>query len=299
MTTIEYDKEFSITETPDKSENALDDGTSIYDISTYTGAGEIYPSKMKREAILGTKQAGQIVPADSQTKIVKTLSEVRSELGYNTTDGKFDEKKYPMTCSVSKDKLTYFGEDATVVNEDGEIIKSCILKGAINGTVKIKPVTETWIVIENGTSLGGSIVVDHSAAGSVKFFLEGSFDLNNGVVRTDNVVDDAVITEDSKDINIFWYGSDKSKIKMTNNCLLCGAFRTPYTLMDAAIGEGPIKVSYKGKDQKPVIIGNALFKDAKFKNNTTIINTDAGGNNSNDTIKTGVGYFEKSYYTEY
>ncbi len=283
-------------------------------------SGEIYPSNMKREAILGEVKGGSFVAADTSTKIAMTLGEVRQTLGYDTTTGEFDVTRYPKDCPVPLSTLKRVDEAAK--NASGAVTESCYLEGKINTKIVLSPVTDMWVYIKNGTKVtaeggtdftgvnnagAGEIVIDSNAAGSVKFFIEenGTFTVQNAAVHPDNIVAGSTVKEDDT-MNIAWYGGEGSKLNVSNIALVCGAFRSPYTefeTLDNATGRFAVEyVCATGEVHsglKPVIIGNALFKEAKMKNNATIANTDAGGAGVGGTLKTGIGYFQYSYFAEY
>lgn len=185
----------------------------VFPLSMY--GTDVYPATMTREALLGEDGGAN--------KIVRTLEEVREDLGYTPEDG-FDESTYP--TELPDHVTTYLWEGGDITGSDSYVIKSSIDNASTGGTktLKIKPTGEIWIVLDcapgdiyykststspvkkeitasgttmycsgvnlnNGGSGGINIIVDDSA-GSVNFLVKGDMKLGlNTIITTQKLYD--------------------------------------------------------------------------------------------------------------
>ncbi|MBO4877056.1 MAG: hypothetical protein J5501_03515 [Ruminococcus sp.] len=298
-----------------------------------------YPENMTLDKILGTIQpSGEVNPvADASTKIIKTLDEVRTELGYNKLADEF--QGYAGSVSdFGPDALT---QTATVINNaSGTISDSCTITGfAGDVTIDTGAAGTTKLIVLKGTQNGdytqyiwnaatmsNDIITVHSdkflnlnhnirviGQGSVKFFIDGVLNMNNAQIYYDddcgygNIYQTGSFDYQAK-IPVDFYGAAmtgntvNSHILMTNNCLLMGSFKMPWTDICQSV-KGPkdftytsdTGVSYTGK---PVIIGNALFHDIlNTQNDFQMYYTEAGGTMNPGGFNTELGYYDIAYFS--
>ncbi|WP_294410924.1 hypothetical protein [uncultured Ruminococcus sp.] len=179
---------------------------------------------------------------------------------------------------------------------------------------------DIWVVLDGVTTDGEvEIHVDRfykapgeavaKECGKVKFFVKGTLSGDKIAIVDKKIVDNQpleinMVTHTNTDFGIEFYGEDDSYIELKNPSTLCGTFKCPYTDFSNT-DNGKYKVHYvdeygndwslkgngqqRGDDQtggKPVIIGNALFRDViETKNNFAIFYTETGqtGNTGDDT----------------
>ncbi|MDD6097498.1 MAG: polymer-forming cytoskeletal protein [Oscillospiraceae bacterium] len=294
---------------------------------------EIYPSSMTRDAILGyVRDAnGNITDEiDDSNKIVERIEEVRKSLGYDATpvldqNGQeqkdangntirvgYDTAKYtdhiPSGFDVSQQACSFANNNVTmnraVCDNAGNINKSCTISGSIpqNKTIKIKPTSEIWIVLDNVTVDTSEIIVDESGGGKVNFLIKGTLSVNNGKIRTKKIKE-GVVVRATDNMNVTIYGEQNSAIVMTNNSLVCGAAKAPYTKLTQKC-TGPVMVQYVDEygnmsPKKPAWIGNALVKEVVEAQNEFILCYTKAGSSSPNYIDTEVGLWEINYFEQY
>lgn len=294
---------------------------------------EIYPSSMTRDAILGyVRDAnGNITDEiDDSNKIVERIEEVRKSLGYdptpvldqngqeqkdangNTIRVGYDTAKYtdhvPAGFDVSQQACSFANNNVTmnraVCDNAGNINKSCTISGSIpqNKTIKIKPTSEIWIVLDNVTVDTSEIIVDESGGGKVNFLIKGTLSVNNGKIRTKKIKE-GVVVRATDNMNVTIYGEQNSAIVMTNNSLVCGAAKAPYTKLTQKC-TGPVMVQYVDEygnmsPKKPAWIGNALVKEVVEAQNEFILCYTKAGSSSPNYIDTEVGLWEINYFEQY
>ena len=102
--------------------------------------------------------------------------------------------------------------------------------------------------------------------GSVTFFIQGSLTCgkdSRGIVWHE-ICDGCKVTDD-KYIPVTFYGSEDSAVTLTDEAILCGSLRLPYTVLDDR-STGAFKIEYVSESDnkhymmKPTVIGNALLK---------------------------------------
>lgn len=286
----------------------------------YKDSGEtsIYPTSMERENIYGEIGANGFAAGKSDTRIVKTLDEVRQAL-HADNKGQFDTTVYPNTIP---DNLPYAYNNGakTSVWEDGYITQSCILGDAnkpgsytVDETINIKPAnSDIWVVLQGVTvdanqSINNKpsykeIVCHRSAGGNVKFMVDGKNTLKNTMIRPNDFK--AGMTVNYNDTwNIEYYGTAGSEFLMDNNVTVVGTFKAP-TLNIANKCSGLVSVSYKdeyGKvwpNQKPVLVGSALvYSVTEAQNDFSVLNSGGGGNAGNQSVfKANDAYWQLTYY---
>lgn len=331
-------------------------------IQKFTGSGQTtYPDSMKRENIYGSYDGGdyegQFTPAPDATKIVKTIQEVRVDLGLkqsgevsdypNTLEGAAgeaiagqllelpeDTNGASKASAIAIENNKKMNASSTSIWNDNVIIGSCVIKGNLQGAemtaekgnypgriININPQgKDIWVVLDGVTTDGEvEIHVDRfykapgeavaKECGKVKFFVKGTLSGDKIAIVDKKIVDNEpleinMVTHTNTDFGIEFYGADDSYIELKNPSTLCGTFKCPYTDFSNT-DNGKYKVHYvdeygndwslkgngqqRGDDQtggKPVIIGNALFRDViETKNNFAIFYTETGqtGNTGDDT----------------
>ncbi len=211
---------------------------------------------------------------------------------------------------------------------DGDVIvDSCRLSGTFNGTnITINPQgKDIWIILDNFSFMnGGNIFVDRyyqkpgdsapTECGKVQFLIRGKFEASGegGIINKkikDNEpleINMAANPRINTDFGMEFYGETDSSIKLNNYFTLTGTFKCPYTDFQSS-EKGKYQVKYtdeygedwslrgngqvRWQDQtggKPVIIGNALFRDVKeTQNNFGLFYTETGQNNSGNGTGNG------------
>ena len=123
------------------------------------GDKEIYPAKMTREAIYGSYAGGSydgaFTKAPDDTKIIKTLQEVRQDLGFKKTG-----VDYPRTLKEAAGEAVA----AALENSDGKPKDTAI---ALNGNVKANTTnTSIWGHPTDKDIITGNCVITGSISGS-------------------------------------------------------------------------------------------------------------------------------------
>ncbi len=262
--------------------------------------GDIYPSKMTREAIYGEyDDAGKFI-THPETKIVKNLLEMRKDLNLNE-DGTYKPEVYH-TCvpkeyclnakddaDTKVDQLPYaFNNDGSknlgsgVWNKDGDtIIRSCIIGYntdidsslenklfLINNQIKITSNDTVWVVLRNinldaDGDHHGDILCDTSK-GKVCFLIDGKLHCTKqGVIRNTDYYDGCTVKVDQS-WGIEYYGKEDSSIEMIDPSTLVGTFLCPLTTFEsnvAGLWEVNYEDAYGGtRKVKSPIVGSAMFK---------------------------------------
>lgn len=267
---------------------------AIYPLSAYTSQGkEVYPKSMTRDSLLGKNNSGNY-------KVVTTLDDVKETLGYRSTG--FDANVYyddVPGATITGGK--YVGFDYIDVNSGNtyDISNNTVIKTGITSSgpvvININPKgANIWVVLDN-CSFGDAehrIVVN--GKGTVNFLIKGNVSLIKVGIYTKSIYDqysaggNIIIREDDK-VNINYYGTQNSKLSLSNNCLLCGIAKCPYTDINIADTTGKtgdwIYVNSNGISKKidpnaVAWVGSALFKSKTGSNNFTLLHTD-----SNDSQK--------------
>lgn len=204
-------------------------------------------------------------------------------------------------CSFANNNVTM---NRAVCDNAGNINKSCTISGSIpqNKTIKIKPTSEIWIVLDNVTVDTSEIIIDESGGGKVNFLIKGTLSVNNGKIRTKKIKE-GVVVRATDNMNVTIYGEQNSAIVMTNNSLVCGAAKAPYTKLTQKC-TGPVMVQYVDEygnmsPKKPAWIGNALVKEVVEAQNEFILCYTKAGSSSPNYIDTEVGLWEINYFEQY
>lgn len=285
-------------------------GKEIFELNANV---DIYPSSMTRDAILGyVRDANGNITSeiDDSNKIVERIEEVRKSLGYDATQG-FDSSKYtdhvPDGIDASLQAFTDPNNNninKAVCDIAGNINKSCTISGSIpqHKIIKIKPTSEIWIVLENVTVEASEIIIDESGGGKVNFLIKETLSLSNGKIRTKKIKE-GVIVRASDNMNVTIYGEQNSAIVMTNNSLVCGAAKAPYTKLTQKC-MGPIMIQYVDEygnmsQKNPAWIGNALVKEVVEAENEFGLCYTKAGSSSPNYIDTEVGLWEINYFEQY
>lgn len=263
------------------------ENVAVYPIATYTGAGnEIYPARMTREVINGTAESGKY-------KVITTLDDIKESIGC-TPSGQFNSNVYykdvPGGTAGFK---TYKAEGSSYTETITE--NAIIQTGSFNGSkglITINPNGgELWVVLDNCSfnTPGCDIVVNGN--GTVNFLIKGTVMLENCGIYTKSVYDQLkpggnVIVREEDKLNINYYGSEGSVLKIQNNCIVCGIAKSPYTdiVMSETTGIDKInevEVDYTYVNAAGIAtpydqvgwIGNALFKSKSGGNNFTLLYT--------------------------
>jgi len=300
-----------------------------------SGETTAYPAKMTREAILGTidSVSGEVTAAPDDTKIIKTLDEVRTGLGYDKLNGGFagyigavselgtdaedqthynDSSSYITAASGTISDsctITGFAGNVTIDASSKEII--VVLKGAGSATIYNGPTPE---VVNNAINLGGNTITVTGNKG-VKFFIDGNLLMDNGNIVYEPTYNKTEFTWQEQ-IPIDYYGARttlngttgaeevNSSIRMMNNCLVMGSFKMPWTDFDVK-NQGNKQYSKYTSDTgavytnvRPTIIGNALFRDLlDTQNKFQMCYTEAGASSTGGTITTALGYYDVDYFS--
>lgn len=295
---------------------------------------EVYPATMTRDAIMGYVRdaSGNITEEINDTnKIVERLEEVRKSLGYDATpvtdsNGNvvkdehgnvvrtgYDSAKYTTTVpagfDVSQQAIlgTHNNQmtlNRAVTDNAQNINTSCTISGGIpqNQKLKIKPTSEIWIVLDNVTVDTSEIIIDESGGGKVNFLIKGKLSTNNGKIRTKNIKE-GVVVRASDTMNVTFYGEENSSIEMTNNSLICGAAKAPFTSLSQKCS-GSIMIQYVDEygnmaPKNPAWIGNALVKEVVDAQNSFALCYTKAGSSAPNYIDTEVGLWEINYFEQY
>ena len=280
--------------------------------------GSAYPTNMTREAIWGKKTAAGFEAAPSETKIVKTLQEVRKDLKFDE-DGNFDGAYYndlPEEYGTIDDLPYAYNVDQwgnASVNSDvltaGNISTSCII-GNPSGTqfnvpdnITIKAKDEIWVVLSNINLQSKEIKVD-AASAKVNFLFDGDKNtIDNGHILSTDFSEGMTVRYDM-DWGIEFYATEGAYLKLNNNNIFTGTFKAP-TLTIEQGNAGPYSVNYYdeyGNTQKinPVVVGSALVNHVKMRpdsNQFSVINTGNGGSGAGTTSFKGTfGWYDVSYF---
>jgi len=275
-------------------------GIDASKITSYASYGaEAYPESMKRENIYGTyDQAGKFTPADTKTKIIKNLDEVRKEMDYDDVKGDFNESSYCISVPSGHDcsknayvKTNPVQRNTDVWSSNGYIKEDCTLKGIAPEVITINPEgKEIWVVLDNfdlnGKDNGSyrEIVVDLTnpsnglQEGKVCFLIKGTLKVKGSAI-VNKELKDGIAFDYKKDWGIEFFGEKNTKIVCDQPCQFTGSFKCPFTSYTAA-KNGIYTADYtdeygvewkskpfgqtRGEDytaNKPPLIGNALFSD--------------------------------------
>lgn len=282
-----------------------------------------YPTKMQREYIWGEKdESGVFTVKHPETKIIKTLHEVREALNYDD-EGNYKTDIYHtsvpddfLPVSGDQDSLPYAYINGARNGSDqlwsgGAITKSCIISNKENPTqqltitedIHIKPLSEMWVVIKNINSNNHKIIVDRDATanGKVNFLIVGKNNrLENTSIITSEVYNNMPVKYD-KEWGIEYYAAPNAELQLYNNCTLVGTFKAP-ELIIGCDNQGAYTIQYEDEyghtDPKtPVVLGSALVqKVTRAVNNFSVINSGNGGVGSGGSnIDTALGRFEIKY----
>ncbi|GEM_PF-3153011 len=292
----------------DGSGNKVDSSVAMTLSGIAPATGEIYPENMKREKIYGDTSLDYtcldsegnptvVVTCDSNTQIVKNITDMQKKVGMLPNG---DTPTYITACPETPDAAhTYNGNVPNVITE------SCVIQGSLDHNIRIEQgANDIWVILRNCTfGSEKEIVVDSSATGSVKFFVEGEFKCEKSHIRPDNITDGCTVNWTDK-MNIEWYGAEGSMVHLYNGGTICGAARAPKTTLKADGSDNIMKIDYVGKytteeDMVTSWIGNALFKKFENQNNFRIAYTLAGDDSDSSTLKTALGDYELSYFAEY
>ena len=278
--------------------------------------GSAYPTNMTREKVWGEKDAsGTFTPANSDTKIVKTLAEVRKDLNFND-DGDYDPSVYftevPDKYVPSGGLPNAFdgGSLNKAVSSGGYIDKSCIIcdpddptaEFSVPETINVKASSEIWIVLKNVKLYGKEIVV-HPNGGKVNFLIDGKVKLdNNAAIRNSNFVNGCTVRFDD-DWGMEFFATEGASLDMVDPCCLTGTFKAPTLTISNKVA-GPYTVTYideYGKswpNQKPVLVGSALVsKVTDAQNSFSVLNSGGSGVGGGGTsIKTTFGWYDIKYF---
>lgn len=303
---------------------------------TLKGVNTAYPEDMTLQKILGNinPATGEVDPvADASTKIIKTLDEVRTELGYNKDEGDF--KDY-------KGSLAGFGTgvadaaNANVISDAGSgahavIDSTCTITG-ITGDFTIDTDAEPGMLVvlkgvnsysggafqywsqasggmetitgNNFLELGNHTITVKGANG-VQFFIDGKLVLDGGKIVYDGIPTSFDYTQK---IPIDYYGAAmtgttvNSAVLMRNPCLMMGSFKMPWTDLLQSVA-GPTQYTYTSDTGvtytgKPAIIGNALFHDIlNTQNEFEMYYTEAGSTSGGGGFSTATGHWDIAYYS--
>ena len=282
-----------------------------------------YPTKMQREYIWGEKdESGVFTVKHPETKIIKTLHEVREALNYDD-EGNYKTDIYHtsvpdefLPVSGDQDSLPYAYINGARNGSDqlwsgGAITKSCIISNKENESqqltitedIHIKPLSEMWVVIKNINSNNHKIIVDRDATadGKVNFLIVGKNNrLENTSIITNEVHNNMVVKYD-KEWGIEYYAAPNAELQMYNNCTLVGTFKAP-ELVIGCDNQGAYSIQYEDEygnkeNKNPVVLGSALVqKVTRAVNNFSVINSGNGGvGNGGSNIETALGRFEIKY----
>lgn len=226
-----------------------------------------YPASMTRDAILGTinPTSGEVTPADPSTKIVRTLDEVREDLGYDKLNGGFASYVGEVSeLGTDAENQTGYNDSTSYISSaSGTINSSCTITG-FGGDVTIDTSSNEVVVVLKGLStstktywdgdLGANVTVSGvidlgghtitvTGPKDCKFFVDGTLCLDNGNIVYGPTHAKTAITYQEQ-IPIEFYGKRtsldpvtsaevvNSRIMMQNNCQLMGSFKMPWTDFD-------------------------------------------------------------------
>lgn len=278
--------------------------------------GSAYPTSMTREKVWGKyNEAGEFEAALSDTKIVKTLAEVRKDLNFND-DGEYDESVYftevPDKYVPTGGLPNAFdgGSLNKAVSSGGYIDKSCIIcdpddpsnEFSVPETINVKASSEIWIVLKNVKLYGKEIVV-HPNGGKVNFLIDGKVKLdNNAAIRNSNFVNGCTVRYDD-DWGMEFFATEGASLDMVDPCCLTGTFKAPTLTISNKVA-GPYTVTYideYGKswpNQKPVLVGSALVsKVTDAQNSFSVLNSGGSGvGGAGTSIKTTFGWYDIKYF---
>lgn len=337
-----YDAAGNLVSEYEATHSSSSDHGSTVTIEPYSNYGEpAYPQNMTREHIYGEFDAsGKFVSKYPNDKIVKTLEEVRKEVDLDPDSGEFNVASYPQAVPAdhNADANAYTDSNNSTTNSAvwsslGHIKEDCTIKGALSQSITINPEGQTiWVVLDNVQMLDGkNIYVDlanppgDAAAkqeGKVNFLIKGNLTL-----RGSSIVNKLIAKSDhetnpykfdyTEDWGMEFFGVEGSKIECTNPCTLSGSFKCPSTSFGSKV-QGAYKVDYTDEynvnwlnkpanekditNSKPVLIGNALFKDILEAQNTFgLYYTESGqsgtGPGPGTGFSTALGYYELGYFS--
>lgn len=282
--------------------------------------GSAYPTNMTREAIYGKTTAAGFEAAPSETKIVKTLQEVRKDLKFDE-DGNFDGSYYndlpeeygtidelPYAYSVDQWNNASLNSDVLTA---GNISTSCIIgrpdsednaKLYVPNDITIKAKDEIWIVIQN-MNLEKHIYIDEASAKVNFLFVGDNNSMNNGEILSTAFKDNMTVRYDM-DWGIEFYATEGARLELGNQCLFTGTFKAP-TLTIRPGNAGKHTINYYdeyGNTQKinPVVVGSALVDHVEIigsSNEFSVVNTGNGGSGAGTTSFKGTfGWYDVSYF---
>ena len=299
-------------------------GTANY--NSYASYGQpAYPTNMTREKIWGSKNAaGVFEAAPSETKIIKTLKEVRESLNYDD-DGEYDpdiyytevpEKYLPVSGDQSSLPYAYVNGAHNTSDpqlwSSGAVTKSCILGNSedpssafsLPETFTIHPYSEMWVVLQRVDMDFKEIVVDRSngANGKVNFLVVGTNKLNGSSIRSSECVNGTKVKYD-KEWGMEFFAAPGATLDMTNPCTITGTFKAPELTISNKVA-GKYKIDYEDEygnittNIEPVIVGSALVSSVTdAQNKFSVLNSGNGGKAPTGTsFDTALGRFELMYY---
>ena len=284
-----------------------------------------YPTKMQREYIWGEKDAsGVLTVTHPETKIIKTLHEVREALNYDD-EGNYKTDIYHtsvpdefLPVSGDQDSLPYAYVNGARNGSDqlwsgGAITKSCIIASKnpsnpnevfnVSEDIHIKPLSEMWVVIKNVNSNNHKIIVDRDATadGKVNFLIVGANNFFDNTSIITNEVRNNMPVKYDKEWGIEYYAAPNAKLKMQNQCMMVGTFKAP-ELVIGCTDQGPYTIQYEDEyghteNKNPVILGSALVSQVSpAVNKFSVVNSGNGGvGNGGSSIDTALGRFEIKY----
>ncbi|MBR2282810.1 MAG: hypothetical protein IJ874_00095 [Ruminococcus sp.] len=276
-------------------------------------AATVYPSTMTREAIWFDKNTNTEAPA--ATKIVKTLKEAQSDIGYTHGTG-FGTQYYtslPANDDGSARTETTLGNvsnQAIDLASDGAVVIN-----RVDGDVTLKPTGECWVVLDNTTISGGSNLIVDSAHGSVNFLIKGQLYMEgngSGATISNKTIFDR-LQSGTKEVHendplgiAFYSEAAGASIKYYNNATIMGTANCPYLdILGDTVGGRWSGVSYYDKSGNLIFsnmgvhwIGGALVKSVSsgFNNfGLAFVESGGAGGGNNGVFNTQLGYFQYSY----
>lgn len=320
-----------------------DHGLSVPIESYRDGYGKsAYPLEMTREYIYGEyDESGKFQVKHQENKIVMDLEQVRKEVDLDPATGEFNTTSYPQSVPAdhNADANAYTDSNNTARNSavwssEGHIKEDCTIRGRISEDITINPEGDTiWVVLDNVTLDGKCIFVDLSNGvtpeggaaiqeGRVNFLIKGELSLTgaaivNKLIAKPDHDSNPYKFDYTKDWGMEYFGTEGSKILCVNPCTLSGSFKCPATLFGSKV-EGKYKVEYTDEygvnwltqktesditNGKPVLIGNALFKDIiEAQNLFGLYYTESGqsgdsGDGMGAGFSTALGYYELGYFS--
>lgn len=290
----------------------------------YIDFGEpAYPPSMTREAIYGSGDSIDDFKVEPETKIIKNLLEMRSDLKLDPY-GNIDRSVYFTSVpesewdnsvtegvrdGVYKLPYAFIGgvKNSEVWNGD-YIVKSCVIGNTDGSTfdipaqVKIKSTNIVWVVLRNvnfnqndGKMLklypdmdGKQIVCNTSEGGTVRFLIDGKLTISKGAIIKEGFKNNDEINPNTK-WGIEFYGTEDvpSSIECGNNVTFCGTFMCPATTFSGNVA-GAYNVYYTDEYGERTslncpIIGSALFKKVEKAKNAFGVINSGGGGISKET----------------